>query len=73
MNILNKFVVVYFVVIFVLVHCSLFFCDEEHCIYPVSTLPIPKEAAYYIRVGISNLIPLEFKLIQLVAQWLLML
>jgi hypothetical protein len=71
MNIFNKLVVLYFIVIFLLVHCSLFFCNEDHCICRVSTLPISRELAYYMRVGISNMIPLQFKTIQLFAQWVI--
>jgi hypothetical protein len=72
MNILNKIVIAYLIVVLVLVHCSLFFCDESHCLYLVSKLPISRESAYYIRVGISTLIPIGFKSIQLLAQWIIL-
>ena len=73
MNLFNRFIVGYFIVIGVLVHCSLFFCTEEHCVYQVSTLPISRELAYYIRILISNLIPISFATIQIAAQWLILL
>lgn len=72
MNTVNWLVTLYFIVILVLVNCSLLFCNEKHCIYPFEKLPISKETAYYIRVGISNLIPVGFKNIQLFAQWLIL-
>jgi hypothetical protein len=72
MNLFNQIVVGYFIVIGVLVHCSLFFCTEEHCVYEVTALPISREWAYYMRISISNLIPVSFATIQIVAQWLIL-
>lgn len=62
----------YFIAIFVLTHCSLLFCSEEHCVYPLVRPPISREAAYYIRSGISNLMPISFKLIQQIGQWFIL-
>lgn len=73
MNIINKLVLAYFVAILVLVNCSLLFCDDkEHCLYPLKELPVSKETAYFIRVSISNFIPLKFKTIQQIAQWVVL-
>lgn len=72
MHIFNVFVLGYFIVILLLTHCSLLFCKEEHCVYQVTALPISRELAYYIRVGISNLIPVTFRSLQLAAQWLIL-
>jgi hypothetical protein len=72
MNLFNKLVLIYFIIIFLLIHCSLFFCNEKHCIYRLKAVPVPLEWAYYMRLGISNLIPMEFKMIQLIAQWVIL-
>lgn len=69
MNLFNTIVLAYFIAVFVLTHCSLLFCSEDHCVYPLVKAPISREAAYYIRSGISNLMPISFKLIQQIAQW----
>jgi hypothetical protein len=72
MNLFNTIVLAYFLAIFVLIHCSLLFCSEEHCMYPLVRPPISREAAYYIRSGISNLMPISFKLIQQIGQWFIL-
>lgn len=72
MNLFNTIVLAYFLAIFVLIHCSLLFCSEEHCMYPLARPPISREAAYYIRSGISNLMPISFKLIQQIGQWFIL-
>lgn len=72
MNLFNTIVLAYFLALFVLVHCSLLFCSEDHCMYPLAKPPVSREAAYYIRSGISNLIPISFKLIQQIGQWFIL-
>lgn len=72
MNLFNTIVFAYLLAILVLTHCSLLFCSEDHCMYPLARPPISREAAYYIRSGISNLMPISFKLIQQIGQWFIL-
>jgi hypothetical protein len=60
-----------FIAAAVVLHCSLFFCTESHCVYPVDGNPLIARVALYIPSEFFNMIPIELKTLQLLAQWII--
>ena len=60
-----------FITAAIVLHCSLLFCTDSHCIYPVNENLIIARAALYVPSEFFNMIPVEIKTLQLLAQWLI--
>ena len=61
----------YIFVVIVLLHGTLLYCGEPHCIVPFERPPVSSEVGYFIRRAISALLPFELKIMQKIAQWLI--
>lgn len=55
----------------VVLHCSLLFCTESHCVYPVDRNFLFVKASMYFPPELLDMIPMELKTLQLLAQWLI--
>jgi len=60
-----------FIAIALMLHCSLLFCTDSHCMFPVDENLLIVRASLYIPTEIFSIIPVEIKTIQLLAQWFL--
>jgi hypothetical protein len=60
-----------FIAAAVVLHCSLLFCTDSHCVYPVNENLLIARAALYVPSEFFNMIPVELKTLQLLAQWLI--
>lgn len=70
MKILNVLLIAYGVVLLGILHATLLFCGGEHCIVSFDKPPVSNQIAYQLRVAISALLPFELKLLQVIAQWI---
>ena len=59
-----------FIAAAVVLHCSLIFCTGSHCVYPINKNLLVAEVALYFPSEFFNMIPVELKTLQLLAQWL---
>jgi hypothetical protein len=70
LHIINKVAIAYCLVLLLLVHATLFFCGDDHCVFFVERPPLPPEVAYHTRIFISTMLPFDMRTMQILAQWL---
>lgn len=70
MSLIKVLFIGYLIFVMVLLHSSLLFCTQSHCIIPLTRPPLSPEYAYYIRYALVNLLPFSIKTVQDLAQWL---
>lgn len=70
MNIVGWLIAAYLVAILILLHATLLFCSDSHCVYVFDKPPVSIEVGFQIRRAIANLLPYEMKLMQTWAQWI---
>ena len=71
MSILKLIASSYVIAVLLLLHATLLFCGEPHCIVPFDKPPVAPAVGYQIRQAISALLPFELKMMQKIAQWLI--
>lgn len=70
-TILRWVIVAYLMAALLLLHATLLFCSEDHCVFIMEKPPVSLEMGYQLRRGISAMLPYEMKTMQLWAQWLI--
>jgi hypothetical protein len=70
MRFLNWVIAAYLLALFLLLHTTLLYCGESHCVYPLESPPVSPEVGFQLRRAISVLLPFELKMMQKWTQWL---
>lgn len=70
MRIIKVLVLSYITVLAVLLHATLFYCTQPHCLVSLQKPPLSITMGYHLRQAISKLLPFEIMLLQNIAQWL---
>lgn len=56
----------------ILLHCTLLFCADSHCVYPVTDSVLMQKIATYFPIELFSIVPLDLKTLQLFAQWVVL-
>ncbi len=62
---------VYLLAIIILIHCTLFFCNQPHCVLPIKTPPFSADVVLKMNFAMKCL-PFGMKTAQLIAQWIVL-
>jgi hypothetical protein len=71
MSIVRWIIVAYLFAALILLHATLLFCSDDHCVFLMEKPPVSAEIGYQLRRGISAMLPYDMKTMQLWAQWLI--